>query len=55
MTLPVLAIQHTAVCPPGWVGAWVAEAGCVLDVIRPYAGEPQPADLSGYAGLVLLA
>ncbi len=51
---PVLVVQHTAVCPPGRVGGWLTESGCDLDVVRPYAGESQPRDLSGHAGLVVL-
>ena len=54
MTAPILVVQHAAVCPPGRVGAWLTEAGCALDVIRPYAGESQPDDLSDHAGLVVL-
>lgn len=50
----VLVVQHTAVCPPGRVGAWLTEAGCDLEVVRPYAGENQPSDLSHHAGLVVL-
>ncbi len=50
----VLVVQHTAVCPPGRVGAWLTESGCDLEVIRPYAGENQPTDLTGRAGLVVL-
>lgn len=50
----VLVIQHTAVCPPGRVGDWLVEAGCSLDIVSPYAGESQPADLTAHAGLVVL-
>lgn len=50
----ILVIQHTAVCPAGRVGDWLREAGCDLEIIRPYAGETQPDDLSAYAGLVVL-
>ena len=53
-THPVLVIQHTPDCPPGRVGDWLSESGCVLEIIHPYAGESQPADLSGHAGLVVL-
>lgn len=53
-TRPVLVVQHTVVCPPGRVGDWLTESGCALEVVRPYAGEELPADLSGYAGLVVL-
>ena len=51
---PVLVIQHTPVCPPGRVGDWLTESGCVLEVVHPYAGECQPTSLAGYAGLVVL-
>ena len=51
---PVLVIQHTVDCPPGRVGDWLTESGCALEVVHPYAGEIQPADLSAYAGLVVL-
>lgn len=50
----VLVLQHTAVCPPGRVGDWLTESGCDLDVVRPYAGETVPTDLTGRAGLVVL-
>jgi GMP synthase (glutamine-hydrolysing) len=53
-TRPVLVIQHTVVCPPGRVGRWLTERGHGLEVVRPYAGEGQPAALTGYAGLVVL-
>ena len=53
-TQPVLVIQHTADCPPGRVGDWLTESACTLEVIRPYAGESLPADLSENAGLVVL-
>jgi GMP synthase (glutamine-hydrolysing) len=51
---PVLVIQHTPVCPPGRVGDWLTESGCVLEVVHPYAGECQPTSLARYAGLVVL-
>ena len=54
MSRSILVVQHTAVCPPGRVGAWLTEAGCALDVIRPYAGERQPDELCDHAGLVVL-
>lgn len=54
MPHPILVIEHTAVDPPGRVGTWLLETGRELDVVRPYAGEPQPVDLSGYAGLLVL-
>lgn len=54
MTRPILVIEHTAVDPPGRVGAWLREEGYELEVVRPYAGDSQPADLSGHSGLVVL-
>lgn len=50
----ILTVQHEADGPPGHVGRWLAGAGCVLDVRRPYAGEPLPEDLDGYDGLLVL-
>ena len=54
MTRPILVIEHTAVDPPGRVGTWLRDEGLELEVIRPYAGEAQPNDLSRYAGLLVL-
>ena len=53
-TATVLVVQHEPECPPGLVGAWLAEAGVDLDVRHPYAGDALPADLTGHAGLVVL-
>lgn len=50
----ILVVQHEAACPPALLGGWLAEAGCELDVRRPYAGDPLPAGLSGHAGLLVL-
>ncbi|NUR07271.1 MAG: type 1 glutamine amidotransferase, partial [Nocardioidaceae bacterium] len=51
---PVLVVEHEAQCPPGWMGEWLAEAGCRLDLRRPYAGDELPGDLSDHAGLLVL-
>lgn len=50
----VLVIQHEDDCPPAWVGDWLVEAGCTLDVRRPYAGEDQPVDLEDHDALLVL-
>jgi GMP synthase (glutamine-hydrolysing) len=50
----ILVVQHEADGPPGLVGRWLLQAGCELDVRRPYAGEPLPDDLEGYDGLLVL-
>ncbi len=36
------------------MGDWLSEAGCVLDVRRPYSGDILPADLTGHRGMVVL-
>jgi len=50
----ILVVQHEADGPPGHVGRWLLEAGCLLDVRRPYADEPLPETLDGYDGLLVL-
>ena len=50
----VLIIQHSADDPPGRLGEWLIEAGCELEVVRGFAGEPLPRNLGGFAGLVVL-
>jgi GMP synthase (glutamine-hydrolysing) len=50
----VAVVQHTAVCPPGRVGDWLAEDGCELEVFRCHAGDGLPASLAPYAALVVL-
>ena len=54
MVLPVLVVQHQDSCPPAWMGVWLAEAGVPQQVRRPYAGDALPADLTAYAGLLVL-
>lgn len=54
MSLPLLVVQHETECPPAWMGEWLSAAGVALDVRRPYAGEPLPADLTGHAGMMVL-
>ena len=39
----VLVVEHEDKCPPALVGDWLAEAGCALEVCRPYAGDELPA------------
>jgi GMP synthase-like glutamine amidotransferase len=36
------------------LGDWLVEAGLALEVVRPYQGDPLPAELGGYAALVVL-
>lgn len=41
-------------CPPGWFGEWLVEAGLPIDVRRPYIGEDLPGGLDGHRSLVVL-
>jgi len=50
----VLVVQHEDDCPPAWVGDWLVEAGCVLDVRRPYAGDDLPAGLEDHDAFLVL-
>lgn len=53
MSARVLVVEHQASCPPHLVGRWLEGAGCVLEVCRPYAGDPLPAPTAYDAVLVL--
>ena len=53
-TLRLLVIQHEAMCPPGWVGEWLSDAGAELDVRHPYRGDDLPETLDAHDGLVVL-
>jgi GMP synthase (glutamine-hydrolysing) len=50
----VLVVQHQDDCPPALVGEWLVDAGCVLDVRRPYAGDDLPAHLGDHDVLLVL-
>jgi GMP synthase (glutamine-hydrolysing) len=55
MTAPrVLVVQHQDDCPPAWIGRWLVEAGCRLDVLHPYKGDDLPEDLAGHDGYLVL-
>jgi GMP synthase (glutamine-hydrolysing) len=49
----LLVVQHEDDCPPALLGGWLDDAGCDLDVRRPYAGDDLP-DLTPYDGFVVL-
>ena len=49
----VLVVEHDVECPPALFGEWLVEAGCDLDVRRPYAGDELPG-LAAYDGFVVL-
>jgi len=50
----ILVVQHEEDCPPAWVGDWLVQAGCTLDVRHAYAGDALPADLRGHEALLVL-
>lgn len=49
----MLVVEHQASCPPHLAGTWLSEAGCALEVCRPYAGDDLP-DLTSYDGVLVL-
>ncbi|MFC7496081.1 MULTISPECIES: type 1 glutamine amidotransferase [unclassified Nocardioides] len=49
----LLVIEHDAECPVGWMGAWLDDSGCDLDLHRAYDGDELP-ELAAYDGLVVL-
>lgn len=51
---PILVIEHEAQCPPGWMGDRLVDAGCALDVRRPYRGDVLPTDLTEHRSMVVL-
>lgn len=50
----ILVVQHEADDPPAHVGRWLQEAGCLLDVRRPYVGDELPGTLEEHDGLLVL-
>jgi len=50
----ILVVEHETICPAGWVGEWLVDAGATLDLRRPYAGDDLPATLGEHDGLVVL-
>jgi GMP synthase (glutamine-hydrolysing) len=49
----LLVVQPEVDDPPHLFGIWLEEAGCVLEVVHPYAGDPVPT-IDGYAGLLVM-
>ncbi len=49
----VLVVQHEDMCPPALIGRWLVDAGCSVEVCRPYAGDELP-DPAAYDGFVVL-
>jgi GMP synthase (glutamine-hydrolysing) len=49
----VLVVEHEPACPPAHFGTWLEEAGAVVTVVRPWAGDELPPRTSYDALLVL--
>jgi len=49
----VLVVEHQESCPPALVGGWLTDAGCTLEICRPYLGDALPSLPSYDAVLVL--
>ena len=49
-----LVIENDPIHDVRRLGDWLTDAGLELSVLRPYAGDPVPADLDGYAALVVV-
>lgn len=53
MSPRTLVVQHQESCPPALFGRWLTDAGCTLEIARPYLGEELPSLTSYDAVLVL--
>ena len=54
MTGRLLVIQHEDSCAPAWFGEWWTQEGLGYDALLAHRGEPVPASLGSYDGLVVL-
>lgn len=50
----VLVVEHEPDDPPAWFGVWLEDAGCVLHVSQPWAGDTLPQNLAGHDALVVM-
>jgi GMP synthase-like glutamine amidotransferase len=50
----VLVVENDPTDDARRLGDWLVEGGLTLDVLRPHLGAELPADLDGYAGLLVL-
>jgi GMP synthase-like glutamine amidotransferase len=49
-----LVVENDPTSDLGQFEEWLTEGGLTLEVIRPHAGDPLPAELDGYAALIVL-
>jgi GMP synthase (glutamine-hydrolysing) len=50
----ILVVENDSTAPLARLGDWLTEAGAELDLRRAQDGDPLPAELDGYAGLVVM-
>lgn len=50
----VLVIEHQPDAPLGWLGEWLVEDGCRLDVRRPASGPAMPRHTAGHDAVLVL-
>ena len=53
MSPRILVVEHAESCPPARFGGWLTEAGCTLEICRPYLGVELP-NLPSYDGVLVL-
>ena len=51
---PLLIVEHEPDAHAGLLAGWATERGLALHIVRPGTGQPMPAALSGFRGVVLL-
>lgn len=51
---PILVVEHEPDASLGRFAPWLEQAGCRTHLCRAGAGDPVPADLSGFGGLIVL-
>jgi len=49
-----LVVQNDPTSDLALFREWLSDGGLELETVRPYAGDPLPADVDGYVGLVVL-
>ena len=54
MTGRLLVMENGGYAPAGLLGGWAADRALAVDTVALHAGEPLPADISGYAAAVSL-
>ncbi|MHA3703520.1 type 1 glutamine amidotransferase [Jatrophihabitans sp. YIM 134969] len=50
----VLVVEPDAADPVARLGDWLRDSGAELQVVRPYAGDALPADLTGFDALIVM-